>query len=121
MRMPAARGTSTAARVVGLASVVAMLGCAVCCAAPFVGALGLTGGLLSAFAAVFHRDAEFAVAGSLFAATVSTVALFRVLRRAKCRSPIACDATVACCKPNASGAAALISGSQSDSTTGDTP
>ncbi len=86
-------------RRIGLASVAAFIGCAACCAVPFLAAAGLSGGAFGTFASVFRPGAELIVGGTAFVLTLSALAVGnRLKRKATVGCGSACQRDGACCE-----------------------
>jgi hypothetical protein len=70
-------------RNLGLAGLAAILGCAACCALPFLAAAGIGGGAAAALGRVLRPGSEIVVGGIVF---VAALAVFAVRNRLKRRA-----------------------------------
>jgi hypothetical protein len=83
-------------RHISLAGLAAILGCAACCALPFLAAAGLGSGAAAGVGRIVRPGSELVVGGVVFAATLAFMAIRRRLRRqASCRA--SCDTAGNCC------------------------
>jgi mercuric ion transport protein len=83
-------------RRLGLAGLAAILGCAVCCALPFLAAAGLGGGAAAGLGRILRPGSELIVGGVVFAVTLGVMALRRRLKRPAACGP-SCRADGGCC------------------------
>ena len=83
-------------RRLGLAGLAALLGCAACCALPFLAAAALGGGAAATFGRILRPGSELIVGGAVFVATLGVMAIrSRLKPSAACGS--SCRADGDCC------------------------
>ena len=83
-------------RRLGLAGLAALLGCAACCALPFLAAAGLGGGAAATFGRILRPGSELIVGGAVFVAVLAVMAIRQRLKPfAACGS--SCRADGSCC------------------------
>ena len=83
-------------RRIGLAGLAAILGCAACCALPFLAAAGLGGGAAAGIGRILRPGSELVVGSVVFVATLAVTAIrSRLRRQVSCGA--SCDTAGDCC------------------------